>query len=131
MKTAEDKQLIERFMHDRSRLEAEAQRAAALHAEEAERRATQRVAASEEAARDEMRAVQMRAERLRAEALAEQANSVQAAQQMELAATNRIRELEYGLRMQASAEAAEAWAAFRAESRHSSTCYAETHNTLQ
>ena len=107
MELAEDKRLIEKFMMDRSRLEVEAQRAAAPHAEEAEKRATQRVAASEEAARNEMLAVQMRAERQRAQALAEQADSVRAAQQLEQAATNRMREWEHGLRMQASAEAAE------------------------
>jgi len=76
-------------------------------------------------------AARQRAERSRAEALAQQTESARVAEQMERAAKERMRELEHGLRMQASAEAAEAWAVYKADSRSASEQNAESRSVIE
>ena len=78
-----------------------------------------------------MQEIQWQAERERAEAHAQRDESSRYADHVERVAAERMRELEHGQRTQASAEAAEAWAAFRADSRPASEHDETTKAALQ
>ena len=78
-----DRELVQRFMEERARLEHEAQNTAAQYAEAAERRANARIAEAELQARHEVEAIQYRAQQQLAEALAQQEHSAKAAEDLE------------------------------------------------
>ena len=112
-----DRELVQRFMEERMRLEREAQNTAAQYTEAAERRANAKIAEAELQARHEVEAIQYRAQQQMAEALAQQEHSAKAVEDLERTTAQKIEELHCSLRMQASAESAEAWASYKIDTQ--------------
>ena len=113
MKSKDDQIVVQRFMQERDRLEAAARVAEEARIHKVEENAAARLRDLEHIAHEHLTALQRSSQAKDEELKERQEASHKAAQMLEQEAEARMLELQHGLRMQASAEAAEAWASYK------------------